>query len=1441
MLKKSERNCIMIKGKKLVALCTSRVYDPQIHGYIERLSELLKKNGCSLLIFTMNSDIYWEEDRLATDKYVYDLIPYEFIDAIIIMDEKIKSHKIADKVITNARTNNIPVVIADGTYQNTSNINFDYEKGFEKVVRHVIEYHKVRHPHMMAGQPDNDFSNRRIEVFKKVLKENNIPFDNSMLSYGYFWSDPCRIAMQKLLDRGSLPEAIICANDNMAITVSEMLTEAGYKVPDDIIVTGFDGYDEIFFTTPKITSAFCDIILLAEATAEITLKTIEDHKSYTHFIEPTFISNESCGCDSYMLQSQMLRDWFNESFSRHNDDNRVLQQLTTSMQISESPGELVSHLECYKTDNILCIIDRNCLNPEVNYFTDSETNKRPKELIMIYDSDHPDNYKIDTFHISDDSTDDADLAEHIFCPNYKDRVIELLDSGYPLIFNSLDYMNVPFGFVCYYFRNYYISNYSNTLNATNAISIGIGGYINLQYQRVLLEKMDKMYRHDPLTGLYNRVGFMKHFQNRLKYPEYKNIKVTVIMSDLDGLKYINDTFGHAEGDNAIAVTAKALSDATPENGLSARFGGDELFSVIFGEHDPEKIIQHIYAYLDSYNKSSDKPYIVSTSCGYSISVLDENFDITQAVKDADSNMYNVKNNKRNMSDKTTSDSYRDLAFHRNKARQYLAGLNLEDKIKILYGTFEEKLGLEVPFIDFFGEAAHGVQARHDQPFDFGPPVSTTVFPNPIGMAASFDKDMMHRIGEVVGTEMRSLANEFMHNGLCAFAPTVDMERDPRWGRNEEGYGEDPHLTSRMAGEYILGMAGDDKTFIRCGATLKHFYANNYENERYSSDSRIPEHLIKDYYFRVFKEIIEYAHPASVMTSYNKINGTSAAFNPEVKDIIKKDVPFIVSDAISIQHTVEKHHSADSPIDALRKALDAGIDGFLEDIEFEKPAMLEALDKGIIKESDIDEALTNKLTVYSMLGLMKSDLNTDGSSKAFPKSEYNISRVDTEESRQLSREAAAKSSVLLKNDGMLPLESADKAFAFGPFTDSLPLDWYSGVPSRKTTLKEGLNVKDCHLIPQVRIRLSDSSTSNPVYAGIKDSALYGTDIDNADTFELMLWDDCRVTIRSMSTGKLLTSIPPEHKVVIYEKSENDYTLYANADESFSWFANEAFQLIDSSGDIIHFTEDTVSEFWTDNRITGIKNHDGSMALTFETVKDISELIHDAIKDNSLGSDTDIIACFGLHPIVNCKEERDRDSIELPVFQRYALRELRKTFTNISLIIMANAPVAVVEEDNSPEIRSILWTAFGSEELGNGLADIILGRISPSGRLPQTWYRDDSQLPDIEDYDIEKNKVTYIYMIDEPLYRFGYGLTFSDFNCNMAFSDENKCTIHIKNTGNFVSDYVIQLYQSPDNELYLYGNDRHGLDVSGRKIPVGSILIYFDRIHDIAPGDEVTISI
>ena len=804
---------------------------------------------------------------------------------------------------------------------------------------------------------------------------------------------------------------------------------------------------------------------------------------------------------------------------------------------------------------------------------------------------------------------------------------------------------------------------------------------------------------------------------------------------------------------------------------------------------------------------------------------------------------------------------RDREFHRKAAAEFLAKLSTEQKLLVISGSAKERTEAGLPPLEALGEAAHGIQARHDQSFDLGTPVCTTIFQNPVGFSATWDRELMQRIGDHVGVEGRSLYNAGLHDALCLLAPTVDMERDPRWGRNEEAYGEDPYLTSRIAGSYILGMAGDDPKYVRCGSTLKHFYANNVENDRSLSDSRIPEHLKDTYYIHVFEEVIDIADPIAVMSSYNYVNGVPNTFNPEIKTRLKdRGLPFVTGDGGVIMLSVNKQKEAESIPEALVKAISAGMDCFAENAQMMRAGLAEALERGILPESEIDRIALNRLTACSLMGL----LDPAEGEKAFPKEIYHAGRVDTEEGRALSREASAEAAVLLKNEAStLPIREDEKVLLLGPFADRCPMDWYSGITSHQVTLLEGMNNRGKggaiaeSLYPYVRIRLGETR-----FAGLEGDKIIPVNYEDAEIFRIMLWDDSRFTIRAMSTGKLLTTLPPDHTIINSE--EKGYpVLFAAQEEAFSWFALEAFQFYDGSGNPIRFTEKNVMNFWEDDRICGICNHDGSVPMLFETVTTAEDLLNKALKeagvltadgsvDAEAAASETVIAAFGLHPIINGKEERDRTTIELPPFQRVMLRKIRSICEKVILVLHTNSPIAIVEEQEDPRVRSILWMATGSEEYGNSLTDVLTGKVSPAGRLCQTWYRSDAQLPAITDYDIEKNKTTYLYMEEEPLFRFGYGLSYTTFAGKIeseeiaeqaaekglcigsVFTAETvagRVTVRVKNTGDFVSDAVVQVYRKPEGGYCLY-EERKG---------AGYRLSAFTRLKSVKPGEERTVTL
>ena len=619
----------MYRGKHLVALCTSRIYDPHIIDYIDTLNNILNENNCSMLIFTINSDLYWKEDNLSAESAVFDIIPYDKIDAVIIMDERIKSSTVTKRIISRARKYDLPTIIVDGHYNGSVSINFDYESGFEKVVRHVIEEHHVKRPHMIAGIPGNPFSDRRIDVFKKVLGENGITFDDSMVSYGLFWAVPAREATEELLKREEMPDAIICANDIMAINVCDVLKNAGVSIPQQVIVTGFDGYDEVFFSMPKITTVSCNCHTLSEATGETVIKCISGEKTEDVYISPELILNESCGCPSNPGYRQAIMNRFNDGFYRYQDDLRGMNDIATKMQSSKTPKHMAESLNNDYMTEMFCVVKKKCLDFDSNILLSSSDSLSGNSFCIIYDSHYPNS--------------GIRKARSAFPVHWdENKLNEFFEQGYPLIYNALDYMNKPLGYVCYSYKKPDITNYVKTSSITNTLSMGLGGFINMRYQKKLASKVNDMYIKDTLTGLYNRNGFNTIYAKIKNSRKNQGKTITVIMSDLDGLKYINDNFGHAEGDKAIATAAHALKKACPNKAVCVRFGGDELFAVIIDECDTESIINKIYEILNDYNIHSGLSYSVVASCGANTSVLDKNFDIKDALRIADEQMYEIK-------------------------------------------------------------------------------------------------------------------------------------------------------------------------------------------------------------------------------------------------------------------------------------------------------------------------------------------------------------------------------------------------------------------------------------------------------------------------------------------------------------------------------------------------------------------------------------------------------------------------------------------------------------------------------------------------------------------------------------------------------------------------------------------------------------------------------
>ncbi|MBO6298714.1 MAG: GGDEF domain-containing protein [Lachnospiraceae bacterium] len=611
----------MVGNHKVAALCTSRIYDLQVYDYILALCERLREQGFSLWIYSINEDLYWVEDHFPAEAAIFSYIDYEKTDIVILMDEKIKNHTIARRIIKDAKEHQTPVVVVDGGYEGCSDVRFDFAAGFEALMRHVMEKHKVRKPHYMGGFRDNVFSEERKQIFRKVIEEYGIAFDEEkMCSYGDFWAMPARKATEEIIASGDIPDAIICANDYMAINVCDVMKNHGYRVPEDVIITGFDGYDEAYLNQPGMTTVNCELKELAEMTAQMVEHCMEGKCREAFRVVPKLVTNESCGCPQCSYQGRASISSFNDRFYRYQDDVRLTHDCVTKMIMSGTLSEAVSNMDNRYTDHMCCVVKAECFRQERNFFTEEAWES---SYNLIYDPEYSDGERLV-------------FDRRQVMPGLEKR----LESGYPLIFQGLDYMDRPMGYVVYFYDSYNITDYAKTAALTEMVNQGLGGYINMQYQQYLMSRMKEIYKIDALTGLYNRLAFREAFDAIRNNPDLDGEALLVFMADLDFLKRINDGHGHAAGDQAIEAVAKALQDACPGNALCVRFGGDEMLAFVPGGGEEDSILESIARRLDQ--KSRELGFRISASCGSYLTMIHRDMDIKAVIDIVDQKMYEVK-------------------------------------------------------------------------------------------------------------------------------------------------------------------------------------------------------------------------------------------------------------------------------------------------------------------------------------------------------------------------------------------------------------------------------------------------------------------------------------------------------------------------------------------------------------------------------------------------------------------------------------------------------------------------------------------------------------------------------------------------------------------------------------------------------------------------------
>ncbi|MGW0706983.1 glycoside hydrolase family 3 C-terminal domain-containing protein [Streptomyces sp. NPDC002643] len=724
-----------------------------------------------------------------------------------------------------------------------------------------------------------------------------------------------------------------------------------------------------------------------------------------------------------------------------------------------------------------------------------------------------------------------------------------------------------------------------------------------------------------------------------------------------------------------------------------------------------------------------------------------------------------------------------------------------------------------PAVERLGVAAFrtGQEALHGVAW-MGP---ATVFPQAVGLGATWNEDLVRRVGEAVSTEVRAMRARDDRVGLNVWSPTVNLLRHPLWGRNEEGYSEDPRLTSAIATAYTRGLRGDHPTYWRTAPVLKHWLAHNNETGRDISSSSVRPRVLHEYDLRAFRETVEAGAVAGVMPAYNLVNGRPNHVSPYLAQHLRtwtSEDLLVCSDAGAPSNLVDSEHYFDTHEEATAASLRAGVDSFT-DHGTDSATMIGrirgALDQGLLTEDDIDTAVRRQLSVRFRLG--EFDPRADPYAAA--------SDFDTPVHRALAQEAAEQAIVLLKNEGgVLPLASDTRIAVVGLLADECKLDWYSGTLIHRSTPLEGLydrfgadRVTFAEGVDRVRLRTSSGAYLSVPEAADADGEVRGaegaldpallagrTDLPALTTdatgteFALIDWGAGALSGGARSAGPegevgeatpagalggVLTLRAPDGR---YLSVAEDGYLRASADQPGGWAVQETF-LLEPHGNG-HLLKHTGTGRYVTVAADGVKVADANPEI-FDLI--VGERGEESVTRVAAEADV-VLVVAGNDPHINGRETEDRTGLALPAHQERLLRAARAANPNTVLVLVSAYPYAV----DHGGLPAALWTAHGGQAAGTALARVLAGDVSPAGRLPQTWYASDADLPDLLDYDVIGARQTYLYFEGEPLFPFGHGLSYAEFayeNLDTRVGEgELAVSFTVTNTGGVPADEVAQLY-------------------------------------------------
>ncbi len=623
----------MIGNKRVIGVCLTKLYDTSISNYISRLHGFAKKQGYKVIVFNSFLDFYHSDSFDEGAKSVYDIINYDIIDAIVIYEESFLNKTIVDDIIAGAKSKQVPVILIDKEIEGCYSVMKESNDAFKYVIRHVIEEHGVKDTFFVAGYgPEDVISQRRIACYKEVLERNGLVFDEKNVGYGGYWEEPTRKLMEGLLhERKVLPKAFICANDTMAIEVCKVLIKHGYKIPKDIIVTGFDGIPAGNYNSPSLTTCNENLSGLAEQTVRMVQLAVEEGKPccvMDNKYKP--VISESCGCvqmtqDGFRMDAEYL---FNALNSMEAHEENIFSWIDRMMDIHDMNGLYANLSGCIIEDSMVCL-NSDFLAYAMNKSDGNENRNFTDELLVITSSrSNPDSEQIGIMKFKDMIPDIEKWAE--------DDTISVLTSVY--VGNE----------VCGYYvtpTDEIMSCRHKIKRVSKAINVACNIALNYFRQKNLQRTVESATVVNPITGLPNLKGTVDWFEDFASIEHNHKKALSVSVYGLPKYTYIYENYGVKDVEEAIRNVADILMVSNPSNCFIGHISEDEFVVINYYTDDGvigdtiNQATSSFFRLIEDYNANSNKEYFVEVNCGCTVVFDGWEGSVEGFIKFANSEMY----------------------------------------------------------------------------------------------------------------------------------------------------------------------------------------------------------------------------------------------------------------------------------------------------------------------------------------------------------------------------------------------------------------------------------------------------------------------------------------------------------------------------------------------------------------------------------------------------------------------------------------------------------------------------------------------------------------------------------------------------------------------------------------------------------------------------------